>query len=254
MWGEMWQHPSDQVVAGLDECVRLFTESGDEEAAAMATAAKATARMQFPDLDAEAAAAELREAAPTLHELGNTWGEAIAEVVDSDGSRWLRGEARRGAGAFRPRDGRSPRPARTSSRSWSRATLRSRLNFLRGERGRAPRPSSSTLLRLPARLHFEEGMAYGLEGHLRRRRGARRGLARRVRCRRRRRAVRQRSRPVRRRSASLVQAPQLAALREQRPGGSGRRRARRRGADLAEAVALALPDGDDTRCRTLAQR
>ena len=36
LWGELWQHPSDQMVAGLGECVRLFTESGDEEAAAMA--------------------------------------------------------------------------------------------------------------------------------------------------------------------------------------------------------------------------
>ena len=32
LWGEMWQRPSDEVVAGLGECVRLFAESGDEDA------------------------------------------------------------------------------------------------------------------------------------------------------------------------------------------------------------------------------
>ena len=32
LWGEMWQRPSEGVVAGLGECVRLFAESGDEDA------------------------------------------------------------------------------------------------------------------------------------------------------------------------------------------------------------------------------
>ena len=48
LWGEMWQHPSQEVVAGLAECVRLFAESGDEDASAMALAARATARVQLP--------------------------------------------------------------------------------------------------------------------------------------------------------------------------------------------------------------
>ena len=53
LWAEMWQRPSDQVVAGLGECARLFAESGDEDAAAIALAGRATARLQFPDLDAD---------------------------------------------------------------------------------------------------------------------------------------------------------------------------------------------------------
>jgi hypothetical protein len=32
LWGEMWQRPSSGVVAGIAECVRLFAESGDEDA------------------------------------------------------------------------------------------------------------------------------------------------------------------------------------------------------------------------------
>ena len=41
LWGEMWQRPSEGVVAGLGECVRLFAESGDEDASTMALAARA---------------------------------------------------------------------------------------------------------------------------------------------------------------------------------------------------------------------
>ena len=56
MWGEMWRHPSDEVIAGLGEAVRLFTESGDANATAMALAARGSTRMRFPDLDIAAAA------------------------------------------------------------------------------------------------------------------------------------------------------------------------------------------------------
>ena len=77
LWGEMWQRPSLEVVAGLGECVRLFTESGDEDAAAMALAARATARVQLPDPDIATATRELEDAVERLHRLGNGWGEAI---------------------------------------------------------------------------------------------------------------------------------------------------------------------------------
>ena len=49
----MWRHPSGEVVDGLGESERLFTESGDEDAAAMALAARVDTRLQFPDLDAD---------------------------------------------------------------------------------------------------------------------------------------------------------------------------------------------------------
>ena len=59
LWGEMWQRPSDGVVAGLGECVRLFAESGDEDASAMAIAARATARLALPMPDVKKARREL---------------------------------------------------------------------------------------------------------------------------------------------------------------------------------------------------
>ena len=90
LWGEMWQHPSQEVVAGLAECVRLFAESGDDDASAMALAARATARVQLPQPDADKADAELTEAVAKLHEVGNFWAEAITEV--SRGRLdWVRG-------------------------------------------------------------------------------------------------------------------------------------------------------------------
>ncbi len=80
VWGEMWQRPSGEVVDGLGESERLFTESGDEDAAAMALAAKASTRLRFPGLDAATAEAELNEAVAKLHELGNGWAESMSEV------------------------------------------------------------------------------------------------------------------------------------------------------------------------------
>ena len=80
MWGEMWRHPSGEVVSVLGQSERLFAESGDEDAAAMALAARATTRLQFPDLDADKAEAELNEAVAKLRELGDGWAESMAEV------------------------------------------------------------------------------------------------------------------------------------------------------------------------------
>ena len=160
-WGEMWQHPSDQVVAGLDECVRLFRESGDEEAAAMATTAKATARMQFPELDTDAAADELRTAVATLHDLGNTWGEASTEVVLGR-LCWIRGQLDEAQEHL----DRALAIARAGDDLFTNVmagNLQSRLNFIRGDEAVAE-AGFIEVLRLSARLHWEEGMAYGLEG------------------------------------------------------------------------------------------
>ena len=46
----------------------------------MALAARATTRLQFPDLDADQAEAELNEAVAKLRELGDGWAESMAEV------------------------------------------------------------------------------------------------------------------------------------------------------------------------------
>jgi tetratricopeptide (TPR) repeat protein len=81
VWGEMWRRPSDQVISGLGESARLFTESGDPDAAAMALAARGSTRMRFPDLDMPAAEADLRGAREELHRLGDWWAEALADVA-----------------------------------------------------------------------------------------------------------------------------------------------------------------------------
>ena len=80
VWGEMWRRPSEQVIAGLGEASRLFAESGDEQAAAMALAARGSTRMRFPDLDMARGRAGSEEARDELHRLGDWWTEALADV------------------------------------------------------------------------------------------------------------------------------------------------------------------------------
>ncbi len=87
--------------SGLGESVRLFTESGDRDAAAMALAARASARLQFADLDPATAQAELDEAVATLHELGDEWGESMAETGTGLLSL-VNGDDPRGRRALRP--------------------------------------------------------------------------------------------------------------------------------------------------------
>ena len=161
LWGEMWQRPSEQVIAGLGECVRLFTESGDEDAAAMALAARATARVQFNHLDTDKAETELREAVVTLSERGNTWAEAITEV-SLGRLAWVRGATDDALAHFDRAT--SVAEARDDLFTTSVAgNLRARLNFQRGRIEDAEREFVHTLL-LSIRLHYEEGVAYGLEG------------------------------------------------------------------------------------------
>src|SRR5690606_32500271 len=81
IWAEMWQTPGVEVVAGLGACIRLFTESGDEHAAAMALTARASTRLQFPDLDPAVAHAELDDAVARLQGFGDRWAESLAEVA-----------------------------------------------------------------------------------------------------------------------------------------------------------------------------
>jgi predicted ATPase len=161
LWGEMWQRPSEQVIAGLGECVRLFTESGDEDAAAMALAARATARVQFSHLDTDKADAELREAVVTLSERGNTWAEAITEV-SLGRLAWVSGATDDALAHFDRAT--SLAEARGDLFTTSVAgNLRARLNFQLGRTEDAEREFVHTLL-LSIRLHYEEGVAYGLEG------------------------------------------------------------------------------------------
>jgi predicted ATPase len=161
LWGEMWQRPSAQVVAGLGECVRLFSDSGDRDAAAMALAARATARVQLSDLDADKAEAELTEAVATLRELGNSWAEAITEV-SLGRLAWVQGVTDEALSHF----GRAKDIAQARGDLFTTSVagnLRGRLNFQLGHIEEAENEFLQTLL-LSVRLHYDEGVAYGLEG------------------------------------------------------------------------------------------
>jgi len=161
LWGEMWQHPSAEVVAGLGECLRLFTESGDEDAAAMALAARATARVQLPDPDVDTAGRELDDAVERLHRLGNGWGEAISRV-SLGRVAWLRGSPADALAHFE----RASQLAEAGGDLFTRSVAGNQIGRLLLVGGRVDEAEAMfrrTLLD-SIKLHHEEGVAYGLEG------------------------------------------------------------------------------------------
>ncbi len=237
LWAEMWQRPSDQIVAGLGECVRLFTESGDEHAAAIALAGRATARLQFPDLDAAKAETELTEAIAKFRKFGDGWSESLAEV----GLGWVAVAGGQLADALAHFD-RSAEIADEGRDLYTRAVAgnnRTRVLFLKGDLEAAEREWLLTL-RLSVRLHYEEGITFALDGLSAI--AASRGEAWRAG------AFAKVAASARRRTGILdveglaVQIAPLAALRESDPDGIAA--GERSGAEMTldEAVALALPD------------
>ena len=161
MWGEMWRRPSDQVIEGLGEASRLFTESGDADAAAMALAGRGSTRMRFPDLDIAAAEADLAEARETLHRLGDWWAEALAEVA---------------TGLLAMARGAIPESLEHFERAWAIGVTEQdaftqvvagnnlgRVRLLIGDTEAAARDYRTTL-ELSAVLHYDEGAQYALEG------------------------------------------------------------------------------------------
>ncbi len=161
LWGEMWLHPSQEVVAGLAECVRLFTESGDEEAAAMALAARATARVLLPDPDIDTAARELVDAGDRLHRLGNGWAEAITRV-SLGRVAWVRGDREEALAHFT----RASEVAEAGGDLFTRSVAANqigRLLLVSGKVDEADIVFRRTLVD-SVRLHHEGGVAYGLEG------------------------------------------------------------------------------------------
>ncbi|WP_461476525.1 DUF4062 domain-containing protein, partial [Microbacterium sp. HJ5] len=239
VWGEMWQRPSDQVVADLGECVRLFTAGGDEDAAAMALAARGTTRLQFPDADGATAAAELMQAVTMLRALGDGWGEALAEIG--------LGFISVGMGSIpdaRAHFDRSAEIAEAEQDIFTRAVAgnnRARIFFMLGEIETAEQEYFLTL-DMSARLRFVEGAAYGLEGMCAI--AAVRGDAWRA-------GVFAAVTQELRRTTGMfdvegfaVHVAPLAALRERDPEGVAE--GERAGAEMspAEAIRLALPDVD----------
>ncbi|WP_162243165.1 MULTISPECIES: ATP-binding protein [unclassified Leifsonia] len=239
LWGEMWHRPSDGVVAGLAECMRLFSESGDEDAAAMALAARATARLQLPTPDVRKAGRELADAAERQRAVGNTWAEAITEV--SRGRlAWLLGSPEDALTRFT----RAAELAESSGDLFTASVAgnhQARLLLVRGNVDAAEDACVRTLM-VSIRLHHEEGIAYGLEGlcavAAARGDGERAG------------ALSAAAAVIRHRigvfdaEAFRVHTPQLDAAREADPDAVAA--GVRRGADLTvgEAVALALPQSE----------
>jgi len=161
LWGEIWQRPSAQMVDGLGECVELFTASGDEDAAAMALAARGTARLQFADVDVSAAQSELTEAIGRLHAVGNGWGEGLAEVALGR-MAWVLG----GADEAFERFSRAIEIADAGGDLFTSViagVLRARMKFMGGDIDESESECIRNLVR-SVRLHYAEGVAYGLEG------------------------------------------------------------------------------------------
>ncbi|WP_137844122.1 DUF4062 domain-containing protein [Microbacterium sp. 2FI] len=161
LWGEMWQRPSEEVVAGLSECVRLFTDSGDEDAAAMALAARATARVQLPQPDIDTAERELVEAVEQLKRLGNGWGEAITRVSVGRVA-WLRGSREDALAHFERASAVADAGGDVFTRSLAGNQI-GRLLLAGGQVDEAEAIFRRTLVDSVG-LHHEEGVAYGLEG------------------------------------------------------------------------------------------
>ena len=237
LWGEMWQRPSLEVVAGLGECVRLFTESGDEDAAAMALAARATARVQLPDPDIATATRELEDAVERLHRLGNGWGEAITRVSLGRVS-WLRGARDDALAHFE----RASELADAGGDLFTRSTAGNqigRLLLVGGKVDEAETVFRRTLLD-SVTLHHEGGIAFGLEGMCAV--AAAHGEARRAG------ALSAAAAAIRRRigvfdvEAFTVHSISLDAVRKIDPEGVAAGELEGAQLTVAEAVALALPD------------
>lgn len=161
LWGELWQRPAQEVVAGLGEVARLFGEAGDEDAAAMAFAARATARVQLPDPDIDLAERELNEAVERLHAVGNAWGEAITRV-SLGRVAWLRGSREDALAHFERASTIADAGGDLFTRSIA-GNQKGRLLMVGGAVDEAEAVFVRTLLD-SLRLHHEEGVAYGLEG------------------------------------------------------------------------------------------
>ena len=162
LWGEMWQRPSDGVVAGLGECVRLFAESGDEDASAMAIAARATARLSLPMPDVKTAAPRARPRRSSACTRSATRGPRRSPRSRGAGWRGCSDQRDEALAHF----SRALEIAEASGDLFTLSVAgnhQARLLLVRGEVDAAEEACIRTLL-VSIRLHHEEGIAYGLEG------------------------------------------------------------------------------------------
>lgn len=161
LWGQLWRHPPDEVVAGLGECAALFEAGGDIEAAAMTLAIRGSIRLQLSGADLALAEAEMREASERLRGTADQWTEAMT-LIGLGLVALLRGSPDEAMARFEDAD-----QIATASRDlFTRIVAgqqRARVMIMRGDIDDAERVYATTLP-LSVRLHFDEGVAYALEG------------------------------------------------------------------------------------------
>ncbi|WP_345801506.1 DUF4062 domain-containing protein [Microbacterium sp. AZCO] len=161
VWGEMWRRPSEEVIERLGESARLFEESGDQDAAAMALAARGSTRMRFPDLDMPAAQAEVEQAREVFHRLGNWWLEALTDVALGL-LAMARGEFPESLDHFERATAIGVREQDAFTRVVAGNNV-ARVRLLGGDVAAAETEYRATL-ELAALLHYDEGAQYALEG------------------------------------------------------------------------------------------
>lgn len=238
-WAEMWQQPSVEVVSTLGESARLFAESGDDHAAAMVQTARATTRLQFPDLDPQVARAELDDAVVRLRTFGDRWSESLAEVALGQ-----LGVVCQDIAAATEHFDRSVRIAEDADDAFTRIVAgnnRARFRFLIGMRDECEEEFLLTL-RLSIQLRFVDGATYGIEGMCALaaargeawRAGALAGAAA---------TIRQTTGIFDIEEFAVHREP-LAEIRAADPDAVAAGERAGRDMSLAEAIALALPDAD----------
>jgi tetratricopeptide (TPR) repeat protein len=161
VWGQMWRTPSEEVIERLGESARLFAESGDQDSAAMSTAARGSTRMRFPDVDMPAAQAEVESAHEVFRRGGNWWLEALTDVALG----LLLMAQGRFAESLEPFE-RSLAIGVREDDAFTRVVAGNnvaRVNLLAGNIERATAEYRSTL-ELAALLHYDEGAQYALDG------------------------------------------------------------------------------------------
>ena len=161
LWGQLWRHPGDEIVAGLGECVELFEAAGDAEGAAMTLAIRGSTRMQLPGPDLALAEAEMRAAVRRLEGVADRWTEAMT-FIGLGLLALVRGELDEAMARFE----RTDAIARAAGDPFTRIVAgqqRARLLIMRGDL-EAAEEIYATTVPLGLRLHFDEGIAYALEG------------------------------------------------------------------------------------------
>ncbi|WP_194409435.1 DUF4062 domain-containing protein [Microbacterium cremeum] len=239
LWAEMWQRPSAQVVSGLGEAMRLFARDGDEHAAAMALAAQASTRLQFPDLDPATARAELEDAVARLRALGDRWAESLAEVAL--GQLAVVCSDIPGASAHFDRAVEIAESAQDAFTRVVAGNNRARLRFLLGDRD-ASEPEFLLTLRLSTQLHFVDGATYGIEGACAL--AAARGDAWKAGALAAAAATLRETTGVYDIAGLAIHLEPLAALRRSDPAAVAAGERAGRELSLAEAIELAMPDAD----------